>query len=186
MARYHINSDGNPGECRAQTACPFGQATDHYVSKEAARADYEARMANETFPRVGDTKVPSAAELAAAQSAYFTMSRTVTTQSSPQEKVAALAAADRLQELRRVRLAAEEANPVMYDLDRLKLAYDYARTNLGFTIQAVKEAEPSPLKFRQRRALKQALIEAKAQDERAYHEWHWAAAIEANPGHYRF
>ena len=42
VARYHINSKGEPGVCKAQQACPFGDASEHYDSPEAAREAFEA------------------------------------------------------------------------------------------------------------------------------------------------
>lgn len=51
MPRYHINNNGQAGVCRALRVCPFGDRDkDHYDSPEEARADYEARMASQTFP----------------------------------------------------------------------------------------------------------------------------------------
>lgn len=42
MAKYHINPDGNAGQCKAsQGNCPFGPAEEHYDSPEAAREAYE-------------------------------------------------------------------------------------------------------------------------------------------------
>lgn len=41
MAKYHINSKGEPGVCRAKHACPFGSAEEHYDSREKAREAYE-------------------------------------------------------------------------------------------------------------------------------------------------
>lgn len=46
MARFHINPvTGNPGECRATKACPFGGIDEHFDSIEEARESYEAIMA---------------------------------------------------------------------------------------------------------------------------------------------
>lgn len=44
MARYHINSKGEPGQCKAQQACPFGDASEHHDSPEAAREAFEAKQ----------------------------------------------------------------------------------------------------------------------------------------------
>jgi hypothetical protein len=42
MARYHINLEtGEPGLCRATQKCPFGDASEHYASKDEARSAYE-------------------------------------------------------------------------------------------------------------------------------------------------
>lgn len=52
MAKFHINSAGNPGPCRAQAGnCPFGFERDHYTSKDDARAAYEAQQ--ELLARIG-------------------------------------------------------------------------------------------------------------------------------------
>lgn len=45
MARYHINSKGEPGVCRAKLACPFGGDEAHFASKEEAREAYEVKSA---------------------------------------------------------------------------------------------------------------------------------------------
>lgn len=49
MKRFHLNpATGEPGPCRAKVSCPFGDLeTEHYTSKEEARAQYEARMARD-------------------------------------------------------------------------------------------------------------------------------------------
>jgi hypothetical protein len=48
MARYHINpKTGNPGICRAKEQCPFGDASNHYDSKEEAHKAYE--QSQQTF-----------------------------------------------------------------------------------------------------------------------------------------
>ena len=41
MAKYHINGKGEPGVCRAQKNCPFGDADHHYSSAEEAREAFE-------------------------------------------------------------------------------------------------------------------------------------------------
>ena len=42
MAKYHINDRGNSGRCFAREGhCPFGDSTQHYGSKDEARAAYE-------------------------------------------------------------------------------------------------------------------------------------------------
>lgn len=45
MTKFHINPEtGEAGECSAQTGnCPFGSDEEHYTSKEAARAAFEAQ-----------------------------------------------------------------------------------------------------------------------------------------------
>lgn len=45
MAKYHINSNGDAGPCRASSGkCPFGGEADHYASAAEARAAFEAQM----------------------------------------------------------------------------------------------------------------------------------------------
>ena len=45
MARYHVNpTTGDPGVCRAEKNCPFGSIDEHYDSREAAAAAYEAKQ----------------------------------------------------------------------------------------------------------------------------------------------
>lgn len=44
--QYHLNDRGEAKPCKAMVRCPFGDLdSDHYVSAEAARAAYEAKMA---------------------------------------------------------------------------------------------------------------------------------------------
>lgn len=52
MAKYHINPrTGLTSACGARANCPFGSMlTDHYATREAAQAAYEARMKGEVFP----------------------------------------------------------------------------------------------------------------------------------------
>lgn len=53
MAKYHVNSNGEPGVCKAQTSCPFGSLEDdHYSSKEEAQEAYEAKMSDQTITKV--------------------------------------------------------------------------------------------------------------------------------------
>lgn len=43
MAKYHINTKGEPGKCSAKkTGCPFGDASEHYDNLVDARNAYEA------------------------------------------------------------------------------------------------------------------------------------------------
>lgn len=45
MARYHINPEtGRPNQCTAKVKCRFGADTQHFDSKESARAGYEKQM----------------------------------------------------------------------------------------------------------------------------------------------
>lgn len=51
MAKYHINSAGEPGECQANAGnCPFGGEANHYPSAENARAAYEFSNASLAMP----------------------------------------------------------------------------------------------------------------------------------------
>jgi len=51
MAKYHINSKGEPGKCSAKSGnCPFGSAEEHYSSAEDAQAAYEQAMAAAAVP----------------------------------------------------------------------------------------------------------------------------------------
>lgn len=56
MTKYHINPQtGNPGLCKATQHCPFGEAANHYSSKDEAREAYELAQgcsAPETLRRV--------------------------------------------------------------------------------------------------------------------------------------
>lgn len=47
---YHINAEGDVALCKAQIRCPFGDFdTQHYVTKEEARAAFEAAMEGKTM-----------------------------------------------------------------------------------------------------------------------------------------
>lgn len=49
MAQYHINPEtGRPNQCTAKIKCRFGADTQHFDSKEAARAGYEKQMEGQT------------------------------------------------------------------------------------------------------------------------------------------
>lgn len=51
MARFHINPvTGEPGQCRAQQACPFGGANEHFDSRSEAMEHFEEVMAGMTLP----------------------------------------------------------------------------------------------------------------------------------------
>ena len=53
MAKYHINNRGEPGVCNAQNgACPFGGASDHYDSPEAASAAFEKLMEEKGYVKL--------------------------------------------------------------------------------------------------------------------------------------
>ena len=48
MAKFHINGNGEAGQCRAQAGgCPFGGEAEHFTTAEAARESFEARMGDE-------------------------------------------------------------------------------------------------------------------------------------------
>lgn len=44
MTKYHVNSKGEPGLCRAKVECPFGGDESHYSSKKEAARVYENEM----------------------------------------------------------------------------------------------------------------------------------------------
>ena len=51
MAKYHINSKGEPGLCRAEAGgCPFGGEAVHYPTKENAQKAYELSNAAQAMP----------------------------------------------------------------------------------------------------------------------------------------
>lgn len=52
MAKYHISpKTGAPASCRAsKKPCPIGGESDHYTTKEEARAGYEAKMREQELP----------------------------------------------------------------------------------------------------------------------------------------
>lgn len=48
MSKYHVNSNGEAGKCRAQKGnCPFGGETEHYDSIEKAQAAAEKQLEQE-------------------------------------------------------------------------------------------------------------------------------------------
>ena len=48
MVKYHISpASGRPNICRAKVKCPIGGESDHYASKEEARAAYEKKMSQD-------------------------------------------------------------------------------------------------------------------------------------------
>jgi hypothetical protein len=50
--KYHINPEtGRPNQCHAKIQCRFGGESDHYDSKEEARAGYEKNMKDETVSK---------------------------------------------------------------------------------------------------------------------------------------
>lgn len=60
--QFHINpANGEPGPCRAQIACPFGDETEHYPTKEDARLAYEGKM--QAFPQRKSMKLMDAQDL---------------------------------------------------------------------------------------------------------------------------
>lgn len=55
MTKFHVNGKGEPGPCRAGKSgegkgCPFGDSSEHYDSKEAAREAYEGKMEAKAVP----------------------------------------------------------------------------------------------------------------------------------------
>lgn len=63
MAKYHVNREGEAGECHASEqggrGCPFGGAEAHFTTPEAARAAFEETMSQTSLPTVskkGGTK----------------------------------------------------------------------------------------------------------------------------------
>lgn len=63
MAQYHINPEtGRPNQCTAKVRCRFGTGTQHFDSKEAARAGYEKQMQGQTVS--GSLKKTSKAPVA--------------------------------------------------------------------------------------------------------------------------
>lgn len=60
MARYHINPEtGRPNQCTAKVQCRFGSETQHFDSKEAARAGYEKQMKDQTVSESLKKSTPS-------------------------------------------------------------------------------------------------------------------------------
>jgi len=61
MSKFHINSKGEPGICKATSGgCPFGSVEEHYSSKEEAILAYEKiQEANlvSTLKRIADSEV---------------------------------------------------------------------------------------------------------------------------------
>lgn len=61
MAKFHINSKGEPGKCRALLRCPLGATeAEHYKTPEAARAAYEDQMNEQLFDSPGTLDTPRA------------------------------------------------------------------------------------------------------------------------------
>lgn len=51
MAKFHINSSGESGNCRAEkSGCPFGDDDQHYATAAEASAAYEGKMADQVVP----------------------------------------------------------------------------------------------------------------------------------------
>lgn len=68
MAKYHINGEGNPGLCKAQSGkCPFGGEANHYGSQENARKAFELSMASKTNPPAKRKRLSSTEAIAASQ-----------------------------------------------------------------------------------------------------------------------
>lgn len=57
MAKFHINSSGEAGNCRAEKGgCPFGDDDQHYASAEEASKAYESKMADQVVPEPAEKK----------------------------------------------------------------------------------------------------------------------------------
>lgn len=57
MAKFHINSSGEAGNCRAEKGgCPFGDDDQHYATAEAASKAYESKMADQVVPEPVEKK----------------------------------------------------------------------------------------------------------------------------------
>lgn len=54
MALFHVNPNtGEAGKCEAHNGkCPFGKVEEHFTSAEAARENYEEKMAEKSLPTV--------------------------------------------------------------------------------------------------------------------------------------
>lgn len=51
MAKFHINSSGEAGNCRAEKGgCPFGGDDQHYATAAEASKAYESKMADQVVP----------------------------------------------------------------------------------------------------------------------------------------
>ena len=61
MSKYHINAKGEPGLCRAEKNCPFGDSDHHFSTAEDARKAYEITMAG--GPWNGNPSVKRASEV---------------------------------------------------------------------------------------------------------------------------
>lgn len=52
MAKFHINSNGVAGPCKAESGgCPFGGETQHYATPEIARQAFEQEMSGASIPQ---------------------------------------------------------------------------------------------------------------------------------------
>lgn len=59
---YHVDNDGNVGECRVITGtCPYEHNVGHCHSVEQARQAYEHTMDNDLFPTLNSTQQPDVA-----------------------------------------------------------------------------------------------------------------------------
>lgn len=51
MSKFHINTAGEAGQCRAENGkCPFGGESDHFTSADAAREAYESKQESFSSP----------------------------------------------------------------------------------------------------------------------------------------
>jgi hypothetical protein len=52
MAKYHLKADGSPGVCKAQPGkCPISNDSEHFATKNEARAVYEKNMESQLLSR---------------------------------------------------------------------------------------------------------------------------------------
>lgn len=67
MAKYHINKEGNPGLCSAESGnCPFGGDANHYSSRANARRAFEFSMASKELTKTSRKRLSSKDAIAAA------------------------------------------------------------------------------------------------------------------------
>lgn len=52
MTRYHINTNGDPGLCKAAHQCPFGGDSEHFPSMQEARTAFEHSQNANVFKKI--------------------------------------------------------------------------------------------------------------------------------------
>jgi hypothetical protein len=63
VAKYHLNRAGEAGKCSATKGkCPFGDASEHYDSQQAAAQAYESSMSEQLVPSVAKLRDDTPAE----------------------------------------------------------------------------------------------------------------------------